>query len=303
MDQVAEVHRKLLLDALSASEPYPRERFSGRGIVTCAGGPDYFVCAWVMLNMLRKQGCSAPIECWYLGPEEMDEEMTTLLSPLGVRCIDASEVMRRYPVRQPPHRRGWQLKPYSIIHSSFEEVIFIDADNVPIVDPTSFFSSAAYQETGAVFWPDREPLPRGWLDLAPEENMWDACGVSFRNEPSFETGQMLIDKRRCWDALQLTMHFNQYADFYYKFIWGDPETFRFAWFLRNQPYSIVPHPVIDKDGKALFQRDFYGDVAFQHRNGDKWKAMGPNLEIPGFVSEPECLEFLADLVQRIKLRN
>jgi hypothetical protein len=38
-----------------------------------------------------------------------------------------------------PSLGGWQLKPYSIVHCPFREVLFLDADNVPLRDPTFLF--------------------------------------------------------------------------------------------------------------------------------------------------------------------
>jgi hypothetical protein len=222
-----------------------------------------------------------------------------LLSPLGVRCVDASYVRSIYPVRGVPANRGWQLKPYSIVHSEFEEVLFIDADNVPAADPAYLLDDLEYRESGSMFWPDREPLPRGWQHLRPEENMWDVCDVAFRSEPTFETGQMLIDKRKCWACLHIALHMNEQAEFYYPLGWGDTETFHFAWLLQAQRYCMVPFNPIDKDGLALFQHDSRGRIVFHHRCGDKWRWDGKNVAIPGFEGESNCLGYVDELLRRI----
>ncbi len=37
-----------------AARPYPGAAMSGRGIVTCAGGARYFICAYVLVRLLRE---------------------------------------------------------------------------------------------------------------------------------------------------------------------------------------------------------------------------------------------------------
>ena len=128
------------------------ERFSGRGIVICAGGPKHLHCGWICIRMLRHVGCTLPIEVWHLGPEEIPDVVKPELKALNAACIDAYEVRKQHPARI---LKGWEVKPYAIIHSRFKEVLFLDADNVPAVNPEYLFDHPRYLETGAVFWPDR----------------------------------------------------------------------------------------------------------------------------------------------------
>jgi len=119
-------------------DEYPPQRFEGRGVVMCAGGPKYFPCAWVCINMLRHVGCKLPIEMWSLNSREITPLMRKLVKPLDVRCVNAAAVRKRHPARI---LKGWELKPYAILHSRFEEVLFLDADNVPVLNPESLFTS------------------------------------------------------------------------------------------------------------------------------------------------------------------
>ncbi len=284
-------------EIIRAAMPYPEGRFEGRGIVVCAGGPRLFTCAWVGINMLRRVlGCTLPIQVWYLGPEEMDARMVALLGTLGVECVDAYEVRIGPPARK---LGGWECKPYAILHSPFQEVILLDADNVPIVEPTFLFETEAYRETGAVFWPDIG-------GLAPRSTIWAVCRVPYRREPPFESGQMVIDKARSWKALALTMHLNEHSDFYYQHMNGDKETFHMAWRMLDQPYGMPPHPPrplrsplpAGQVVHALRQHDFQGRAVFQHRLGAKWILRGVNCAVPGFQYHEECMGFLRELADR-----
>ncbi|MFO1500612.1 MAG: glycosyltransferase family 9 protein [Verrucomicrobiota bacterium] len=93
-------------------------------------------CAWVCVHMLREVGCQLPVQLWHEGAAEMDERMIRLMERLGVECVDASQFQSRHPRRM---GGGWELKSYAILHSRFEEVLFLDADNVPVRDPTYLF--------------------------------------------------------------------------------------------------------------------------------------------------------------------
>jgi len=263
----------------------------------CAGGARLFTCVWVMLRMLRKCKSTLPVEVWHLGPQEMDWRMSGLLGELGATAVDAWRVGD--PLERPT--QGWPLKPFAMLHSRFREVLLLDADNVPVVNPEELFDAPQYRETGAVFWPDLEPLPR-------ESAIWEICRVPYRAEPSFESGQILLDKQRCWNALQLTMHLNQHASFYYQHLNGDKDTFHMAWRMLDQAYSMIPHPVgcvspeqgpwFEYRGTVLQQHDFEGRVVFQHRNFPKWVLLGENPRYPGFLQEQGCLAFLRELAGR-----
>ena len=275
---------------------YPKGRFSGVGIVTCAGGRTYFTCAWVLVNLLRRLGCQLPVEVWYRGRHEMSDTMRGLLESVAdVRCMNASE-------HGPACRLdGWEIKPYAIIHSRFEEVLFLDCDNVPTRDPSGVFEEDEYRKFGALFWPDRwmgSGDPDGFRTISPRA--WEACDVKERDEPEFESGQMVISKRSCWRALQLAMFFNQHSSFFYRWLLGDKDTFHMAWRRVGQPHGMpMIRPRQDgDDGPVLYQHDYQGRCLFQHRNQDKWDIDGRNLRIPGFRHEETCLEFVRRLQER-----
>jgi ADP-heptose:LPS heptosyltransferase len=259
----------------------------GRGIVICAGGVKYFTNAWVCINMLRHHGCRIPVQLWHLGPEEFDSRMAALVAPLGVTCVDAFKVRPKHPCRI---LQGWELKPYALLHSPFRETLLIDADNVPLTDPTPLFDTPGYRRTGALFWPDlaaSRMSPRGW----------HLCGLTGRDEWPFETGQVLLDKARCWPALRLTMWFNEHSDFWYQHTLGDKETFHLAWRKLDAPFSMPefsPRQIVG----ALIQHDFHGHPLFQHRNGAKWNLSDDNPTLPGFQFEDECFAFLEELRAR-----
>ena len=272
------------MDAACAALPEYPGGFSGRGIVIPAGGERFFTCAWVCVHMLRRLGCRLPIQFWHLGPAEMSEEMRALVTPLGVECVDAREVSRRCPARI---LNGWEVKWFAIAHCRFEQVLLLDADNVPVVDPELLFESGPYDEHGAVFWPDRGRL-------APSHPVWRLTGVAYRGEPEFETGQIVVDKARCWGPLRLAGWMNDHSDFWYRCFHGDKETFHLAWRKLGRGYAMPIHAIEDREG-VICQHDFEGRRIFQHRSGHKWTLMGDNRRIAGLLFEDECRAALDEL--------
>ncbi len=285
-DGASDDRRALLRAALDAPDPYPADRFSGRGIVICAGGARLLTGAWVTINVLRRTlGCTLPIQVWHLGTAELGPFERTLFEDLGVEVVDAAEVRRTHPVRL---LGGWELKPYALAHCRFAEVLLLDADNVPAADPTPLFDAWQLDEGGgAAFWPDVERL----TEASP---IWDLVGLPYRPVTSFETGQVLLRKADVWHPLMVTLHLNAHSDLYYRYLNGDKDTFLFAWLLTGRRWAMpgTPPQVLSH---TVYQHDFEGRVTFQHRTGAKWVLRGDNRAEPGFALEAECLAYVREL--------
>jgi hypothetical protein len=263
----------------------PTEPKEGRGVVISAGGAKFQINAYICIRMLRELGCQLPIQCWYLGPAERNEAWERIVAAYDVECIDSHEVRKTHP-----HARlhGWENKPYAIQHSPFAEVLYLDADNVPVRDPTYLFEAPEYKEAGTVFWPD-------YSRLAADRSAWKVFGdIPYRNEPEVESGQILIDKLRCWKALELCHWYMQNSNnFYFHHVHGDKEVFHLAWRKLEIPYAMPGKGIHSLPG-VMCQHDFTSNRVFQHRNLRKW-TFHKNPTTPGFVHEEKCLEFLQTL--------
>lgn len=280
-DEMITTAKQQIDDYMDKVDEYPEDRYSGRGVVMIAGGGKYIPCAYVALNMLRANGCTLPVELWHIGAYEMDEQAKALFDGLHVTFVDAVDVLQDYPARR---IGGWELNPYSILHSRFEEVVFLDADNVPLIDVEEMFEWPEYLEKGAVFWPDFGRLPAG-------RSIWKLLNIEYRDECEFESGQILVNKRKCWYELNLTMCLNEYSDTYYSHVWGDKETYHMAWRYLNREYAM-PARGIHRLRATMCQHDFHDNIIFQHRNMDKFRMERTNARIGGFQREDECFSYL-----------
>lgn len=272
---------------MTMAPAYNANKYKGRGIVMVAGGEKYLPCAYVCVRMIRSNGCKLPIQIWHIGAMEADTTVKALFDGMGVEFVDCMDVIAANPCRRVG---GWEMNPYAIIHSRFREVVFLDADNIPLINVETMFEWEEYKQRGAVFWPDY-----GRLDKT--RSIWRLLDIEYRDEPEFESGQIVVDKRRCWKELQLTMCLNEHSDTYYQHVWGDKETYHMAWRYLQTEYAMVP-TAIRRLKSTMCQHDFNGNIVLQHRNMDKFSLTKRNLRIPGFQREAECLEYLEDLRNR-----
>jgi len=248
-----------------------------RGIVIVAGAHVYFTNAYVLVARLRNElKCTLPIEIWHRDNETSLMEMRvwkTQFSNVSYRCLETEfggEIPGKYTV-----------KPVALKVSAFDEILLLDADNNCIRDPSVLFNHPTYIEYGSVFWPDFWP------------NSPDAFCYAFVNHkeniPLFtqESGQILIDRRRCAKALELCVQINiEYWDRLDQVLipgagCGDKDSYQVAWLITNTPFYMIPYRTAgagyittDEEkkyqGTTMVQHDFDGEPIFFHKNWVKW---------------------------------
>lgn len=270
--------RKLTwMQALAAVPAYPEASFSDKGIVVVAGGR-YLKPAVVMINLLRKSGYTDRIQVWHLGKEEMTDAHREVLRPFNVETRDFRDYVEDAllrPIQANVGMRRFQLKPLAILHSDLEDVLLLDSDNCPLRDPSYLFDSTEFAENGAVFWPD-------FWKTSVSNPIWRVIGQEVEKKDGVasweqESGQLLINKRKSWKALNLAVHFN--TEYYMKLLNGDKDTFRFAWKASHTPYFMVkdwPTSVGTLKelhsaqhgfcGHTMLQHDLQGQPLFVHHN-------------------------------------
>ena len=269
----------------AVAEFEPLEGIAGQGIVTCAGGLRLFTNVYVLIRLLRDHlHCTLPIEVWNFGSEELSPRMRHLLFGLNVEIVDA------HPADGEDGERltsAWQLKAHAILNSRFAEVLYLDADQVPAADPAYLFSAEPYVSTGAQFWPDT-------LDIRADNPVWSLLGLPAEDTPSWESGQMVIDKRRHWQALQLSSWLNRQSDVIYDKIYGDKDTFLLAWRWLKSDCSLIPHMPF-RDARVIVQRDLEGTPLFHHRTDAKWLYAGRQFRYDGEIFADICEAILEEL--------
>ena len=87
---------------------------------------------------------------------------------------------------------GGAVKAVAIIHSSFSELLCLDSDSMPIVDPSALFQSAQFLRHGNVFWSDAninglDPFVYEMFELSPP---WQDNEAFL----SAESGQIMLNR-------------------------------------------------------------------------------------------------------------
>lgn len=183
----------------------------GRGLVFTAGN-SHAPYLLTSIPVLRQLGCHLPIEVMYLGDDDLQQKYRTQLEAhAGVVTRD----LRRMVNDAGWELRGWAGKPFSVLLSSFREVIFIDADSLFLQNPADLFDDPAYNETGALFFKDRLILPeskKDWLTriLPPpiSKNVRESRLWSGESGHMQESGVLVIDTWRHFVPLLLVTRMN-----------------------------------------------------------------------------------------------
>ena len=264
---------------------FPKE-MRGRGIVIVGGGK-FLPSGFLAIKQLRSTGCTLPIEFWHLGPLEFPAKLLPLFLELNATPVDAFAMREKFPMKQ---IGGWECKPYAVAYSNFEEVLFIDADNLTLKDPTFLFHEPLYCSNTALFWPDFLVQEDSFWRIKPQA--FELLGIKPQPNLEIESGQLLINKRKCWEALMTCVAMNEASDFFYQHCtYGDKDTFTLSFLLTNTPYGRISHlPTLVRD----FVRTQYtpqGVPLFEH--GRKWvlpveanRVLGPT------PHDKNCFEWL-----------
>lgn len=247
---------------------------SGNGIVVCAGRFEYGTDALLLVRMLRKQGCQLPIEIWHRNDE---------LSAAFVAAFEAERCTVRNvdAVSGVSFANPFAIKPLAVYHSAFQKVLLLDADNLPVKDPTYLFEMLNETQS-TVFWPDHWPLDRKarcWKLLS------DAQVAQMTYTNAQDSGQLLVDKSKCLKALAVCARVNVQLHSQLKrlfpepFNHGDKDTWHFAWLSTSTPFTMMPgRPggAGAKDhtgqyiGHTVVQYDLQSDPIFLHKMRAKW---------------------------------
>ncbi|PYH44696.1 nucleotide-diphospho-sugar transferase [Aspergillus saccharolyticus JOP 1030-1] len=216
------------------------------GIVTAAAS--YLPTLLVTLRLLRRTGSTLPVEVFLANTTESDPARPLcqhVLPQLGAQCITLST---RAPGLDKALTSGFQIKPFAQLFSSFESVLWLDADCVPLHDPAALFISDLFTEYGLILWPDfcantGSPV---YFNVSRQEDP----GSTVR--ASSETGMILVHKGRQWRTLLLAAYYNYYGpEYYYPLLGqgapgtGDKETFLHAAMALHAVVYAVRSPPVD----------------------------------------------------------
>lgn len=247
------------LKRIAAAPPADPGGGEGRGIVVVGGGR-YWPGAVVACRMVRLLGCDYPIEVWYRGSCEPVNPAD--VRGLGVTLIDADAVAARLDDTRVPRGRpestpgGWENKLYAIVHSAFDQILFLDADAYPVTTPCKFFAGLAHAPFAV------------WADLPGQEKtlafhkVWP--GGEALNLVPVQGGHLLVDRTRAWPLIACAHWCCEHSDYYFKVSYSEQDQWRAgmaATGIRPHVFGTVRwHP-----GELVLLADYDGKPAVVHR--------------------------------------
>ncbi|KAL8971423.1 MAG: hypothetical protein Q9197_003278 [Variospora fuerteventurae] len=221
---------------------YPQKVFAGRGI-TMIGGGRYSEFLATTLGMIRLIGSRLPVEVWMKDRSEEKAAWCDDLLTQGAVCRFISDYIADMSV----FTNYYQLKVPVLLFSTFAEVLYLDSDSVPVVNPDAVFDAPLYIATGAVLWPDFWPSSESpYTPFITGRDSVKATAV-----PGFQTveaGQMLWNKEKHWKGLCLSAYYNYFGpDYFYTLFtqgghgWGDKDIFPTALRALGANWTLVAH--------------------------------------------------------------
>lgn len=137
------------------------------GIVLTAGKDGGFRWAVHQIVTLRAVlNSTLPIEVFYGGDEDLPENHRKFIEDIALEfpgrgSITTRDIMKCFP--DPDNELSlpgrWALRPFSVLASSFKQVILSDADTIFLQDPRILLNETNLHRYGSLFWHDRTLMP------------------------------------------------------------------------------------------------------------------------------------------------
>ncbi|KAJ1558208.1 hypothetical protein HK096_002968, partial [Nowakowskiella sp. JEL0078] len=234
----------------------------GRGIVVSVGSWHFPFALHSILTLRVLLNVTLPIEVFYLDDSDLDKEMISTFERIpNVTVIDVGKVFNL----KNEDVRGWHQKPFAMLASRFNEMIFIDADTLFLETPEKLFSFEGYKKTGTVFFHDRTTTEGGrsgpffWFERWMNDLSEVGRTTRYHNHKTvheMESGVVVFDKKRAY--LQLLgacwMNTKRNRDSASHQIHGDKETFWMMAEALRLPYH--------------FQGPYGSVIGFKNKNGE-----------------------------------
>ncbi|KAF9313832.1 hypothetical protein BG003_004761 [Podila horticola] len=247
--------------------------YKGRGIVFCAGNNQFEFVVTAIQAVRNRLKSALPIQVYHMGEGDLSSERQTYLRDMAddIEVIDVTHVLDNEYMRL----GGWAIKPFAMLASSFEEVMFVDADAYFLQDPAVLYEDAGYKATGALFFFDRtlfqdsHTIPEFMKTIMPVMSSFPPVSRSFNRLSAHEqeSGVVLINKRSRFLGMLATCKMNGKWErdlVSYKVFHGDKETFWIGFEMIQDPY--------------VFMRN-YGGVIGELRPDNKNSVCGAQLHL------------------------
>ncbi len=199
-----------------------------------------------------------PIEIWETGSEisqKAREELSTINNIIFRNVLEFTQNLEQW--------RGYQIKAFAALNTSFREFILCDADIMFCQNPLIILEDERYKKTGTYFFRDLmwrfksdksesyikcqtwlnslfpsppSYFPKEWLHFFAENNS-NIIRKGLCKE-YMEAGVMYFNRNKIQDVLDEVYKLNENHKETYKYIHGDKDTWWIACCLKNKEYAM-----------------------------------------------------------------
>jgi hypothetical protein len=259
---------------------------SSRGILIVGGSRTHLGNAYILLRMLRQHlRCQLPIEIVYYGQQELDPAAAALVRSFiaaeetagkaPITLIDGLEVQGQHIGTLQPHPTdtkltSWVAKVHALCWvTSFQQVLLLDSDNLPVQDPEVLFEDPEFRNNGFLIWPDfwhnlwMEPAVYRLLNLSVP---WEVNPKGFL---AAESGQMMLDRSAHADVLEWLWLLNSHREVVYECVVGDKDTHRMAFELAGKAQHYIQ--VCVRHGVSMHMVNVFADASDSREWGSMWQ--------------------------------
>lgn len=292
VDQMRDAHARFVAQIPELAQKLPYE--TGTQGVVVAASSALLPVFLVSLKMLRRTGSILPVEVFMESKNNYEKEICEIvLPPMNATCMILSEILEAVPQRLKMSR--YQLKALALAFSSFDEVLLLDADNLPVQQPEHLLNSEPFPSKGFVSWPDYVYTLNSTLYLPPKLTVFQWANTA---SPKFyeisqqpipptskraasEAGQLLLSKATHASTLLLMLYYNYYGpSHYYKLLSqtpavegsreSDKETYLAAAMSLNASFHTVTTNVETLGYTQFHDNQFKGAGMVQHNPEDDY---------------------------------
>ena len=212
--------------------PKYKNNFNNKGIIICTND-ESFISSIICIENIIKINPSINIELYYCGNDLFEYQKKYISDKYNninlINCLD--KIPRWYPESiTDKHIKGYIIKSYALLITSFTDVLLLDSYNIPIINIEELFNNSDYIKYGNIFWKDLT------YDLNINgDKEYTQFNIN-KSESLTELGQILININKCWDAICLSYYLYFNYELYYKLFNSDKDLYYIAFQLTNTFY-------------------------------------------------------------------
>lgn len=247
-------------------------RNKGQGIVYLSGKKYYWLTILSIKYIRSVLKDQVPIEIFIPIRDNHDHYCNKIRHVYkDIKCSYFTDYLSKSQVVQ---LSGYQYKSLALIFSTFNEILYLDSDSIPLVGSDTIFSDTNFKKTGFVSWPDFWKRSTNYKFY----NMAHLSGFAqpISTLPSVESGQILINKSTHLKTLILAYYYNFYGpDYFYPLFSqgfpgeGDKETFYLASRVVNEDSFLITGHKTKTFGSKDKQGSYKGQGILQTDPSDK----------------------------------